>query len=107
MATVRAFATVFGPLRDPPSVPASAPMAPADQLTTAPAGWGVVYRPGHRIGAGSLHNSSPSPHVLIPVALPPPLRGGSLENMGQKTEKSKRGQKNFYKNASLMWGIRT
>ena len=44
---------------------------PADQLTTAPAGWGVVYRPGHRIGAESLHNSSPSSHVLIPVALPP------------------------------------
>lgn len=77
------------------------PTAPADQLTTAPAGWGVVYRPGHRIGAESLHNSS-SPshvlfftHVLIPVALSSPFRGGSLENWGQKTEKSKRGQKKF------------
>nr|DAE40190.1 MAG TPA: hypothetical protein [Caudoviricetes sp.] len=36
----------------------------------------MVYRPGHRIGAESLHNSSPSPHVLIPVALPLPLKGG-------------------------------
>lgn len=71
------------------------PAAPVDQLTTAPAGWGVVYRTGNRIGAESLHNSSPSPHVLIPVALPPSLRGGSLENRGQKTEKSKRGPKKF------------
>ena len=44
------------------------PAAPADQLTTVPAGWGVVYRPGHRIGAEFLHNSSPSFHVLTPVS---------------------------------------
>nr|DAU53412.1 MAG TPA: hypothetical protein [Caudoviricetes sp.] len=25
----------------------------------------MVYRPGHRIGAESLHNSSPSSHVLF------------------------------------------
>nr|DAW32676.1 MAG TPA: hypothetical protein [Caudoviricetes sp.] len=71
-------------------------MAPAGQLTTAPAGWGVVYRPGHRIGAESLHNSSPSSHVLIPPRPFIPSKGGSLENRGQKTEKSKRGPKKIF-----------
>lgn len=85
----------FSPSPRPAQRSRPAPMATADQLTTAPTGWGVVYRPGHRIGAESLHNSSPSPHVLSPVSLSSPLRGGSLENRGQKTEKSKRGQKKF------------
>lgn len=71
------------------------PAAPADHLTTAPAGWGVVYRPGHRIGAESLHNSSPPPHVLTPVSLFLRYRGGSLKNRVEKTEKSKRGPKKF------------
>ena len=56
--------------------PATPPPLQWHQLTTAPAGWGVVYRPEHRIGAESLHNSSPSPHVLIPVALSSPFKGG-------------------------------
>ena len=91
----------FGHLQQVFALSETRPAAPADQLTTAPAGWGVVYRPDHRIGAESLHNSSPSTHVLffthvlIPVAISPPLRGGSLENRGQKTEKSKRGPKKF------------
>lgn len=38
-------------------------------------GWGVVYRPGHRIGAESLHNSSPSSHVLTPVSFSPDIGG--------------------------------
>nr|DAO69793.1 MAG TPA: hypothetical protein [Caudoviricetes sp.] len=60
----------------------------------------MVYRPGHRIGAESLHNSSPSSHVLFnPCSHTRVLfsryRGGSLENRGQKTKKSKRGPKKF------------
>jgi hypothetical protein len=38
-------------------------------------GWGVVYRPGHRIGAESLNNSSPSSHVLTPVSFSPDIGG--------------------------------
>ena len=50
-----------------PRLRSNVPGWPADQVTTAPAGWGgVVYRPGHRIGAESPHNSSPSSHVLFP-----------------------------------------
>lgn len=51
------------------------------RLTSRPAdhgpGWvgGVVYRPGHRIGAESLHNSSPSSHVLTPVSFSPDIGG--------------------------------
>lgn len=52
--------------------PAAPPPLQWPRLTSRPAdhgpGWvgGVVYRPGHRIGAESLHNSSPSTHVLFP-----------------------------------------
>lgn len=61
----------------------------------------LTIRPRPRLGGGwftdlatgSAQNLSTTlpppltffPHVLIPVALPPLLRGGSLENRGQKT----------------------
>ncbi len=70
---------------------------PADQLTTAPCGgWFTDLATG---SAQNLSTTLPPPltffssHVLIHLALPPLLRGGSLENRGQKTEKSKRGPK--------------
>ena len=64
------------------SRPAAPPPLQWHRLTSRPAdhgpSWvgGVVYRPGHRIGAESLHNSSPSPHVLAPVPFFLRYRGG-------------------------------
>lgn len=61
--------------------PAAPPLLQWHPLTSRPAdhgpGWvgGVVYRPGHRIGAESLHNSSPSSHVLTPVSFSPDIGG--------------------------------
>ena len=75
--------------------PATPPPLQWHQLTTAPAGWGVVYRPEHRIGAESLHNSSPFSHVLTPVSFSPDI-GGRFRKPEAKNEKVKKGSKKIF-----------
>ena len=69
------------------------PAAPADQLTTAPAGWGgglQTWPPDRRRISPQLFPLLPCSHTRVLFSQ---YRGGSLENRGQKTEKSKRGPK--------------
>ena len=100
----------FGAPWLPPAVPGGP--IPDDRRTLqqfqpGPLGWGVVY--SSRPKSSTKHPlNSPSPtHVHTPRLILLAHRGGSLENRGQKRKSQKGVKKNFYKNASLMWGIRT